>query len=83
MILGIIVIAVSGLINKNYYKNENTLLNVFLASSAISTMIVIFLTMSLSHCPSCKKYLTYKKNWIGKHCEHCGILIEEEKEGNS
>lgn len=29
-----------------------------------------------SHCPHCGEYLTFKRNWIGKFCKHCGKKIE-------
>ena len=29
-----------------------------------------------SHCPHCNGYLTFKNNWIGKFCKHCGTRIE-------
>ncbi|XAM00610.1 hypothetical protein OT109_04305 [Phycisphaeraceae bacterium D3-23] len=29
-----------------------------------------------SRCPHCGEYLTFKRDWIGKFCKHCGEMIE-------
>ncbi len=30
-----------------------------------------------SRCPYCNEYLTFKRNWVGKYCKHCGKKIEK------
>lgn len=75
MIFGLVVFVVM-----EHFKsstNEGILLITLLVSGAISVFIPSHLAAKESICPSCKKYLTIKKNWIGKYCEHCGELVTE------
>lgn len=41
----------------------------------VSFIFVLFASWA-SHCPHCGEYLTFKRNWIGKFCKHCGEKIE-------
>jgi len=43
--------------------------------------ITLVCASAASRCPHCDEYLTYKSVWVGKHCKHCGIKIEDLREG--
>ncbi len=42
----------------------------------IAALFFMFASSWASHCPHCGEYLTFKRNWIGKFCKHCGEKIE-------
>jgi len=44
--------------------------------SVIGAILFALCGIWASHCPHCAKYLTYKRNWVGKYCKHCGKKIE-------
>jgi len=60
-------------------KNQHIFMIFFLVLLFIGVFIPSHIAIKASKCPSCKKYLTIKKNWIGKYCEHCGDEVKEKE----